>query len=350
MTLARAVAYARSRSLDPREPAGAALAGADIIACSLGPNNAHWAITSVLDDALTFAATQGRGGKGIADLLGGRQRAESRRQRRGLFASEDDRRRPLDSERQGERVGVRARTRFPGPRRGRLQHRRPAAATARPPAPASPRRARPASRRWSSPQSPTATADEVRKILSDTLRQDRRRHLQRAAGTTSTASAESTPRGRSTRRSACKPTPCRTTRPPRHRQARRAGPQLPTAQGRRRVPMDGAVDRQTVKLANADAERELDVSLIDGRAVFEGDIVLTRGLETLGVGHSDVGRRWPARRWSTTSSRRCPTSSASPRRSRTWEAKHGDHVQETHDSRRTTSSFAPAPAAVRRSG
>jgi hypothetical protein len=29
--------------------------------------------------------------------------------------------------------------------------------------------------------------------------------------------------------------------------------------------------------------------------VFEGDIVLTRGLETLGVGHSDIGRRWPAR-------------------------------------------------------
>ena len=29
--------------------------------------------------------------------------------------------------------------------------------------------------------------------------------------------------------------------------------------------------------------------------MFEGDIVLTRGLETLGVGHSDVGRRWPNR-------------------------------------------------------
>jgi astacin len=48
-----------------------------------------------------------------------------------------------------------------------------------------------------------------------------------------------------------------------------------------------------VKLPGDADARELEASVIDGRAVFEGDIVLTRGLETLGVGHSDVGRRWP---------------------------------------------------------
>jgi astacin len=50
----------------------------------------------------------------------------------------------------------------------------------------------------------------------------------------------------------------------------------------------------TVQLPGG-AERQLDVSLIENRAVFEGDIVLTRGLETLGVVHSNIGRRWPAR-------------------------------------------------------
>jgi len=48
-----------------------------------------------------------------------------------------------------------------------------------------------------------------------------------------------------------------------------------------------------VKIRLNGVEREVDVSLIEDRAVFEGDIVLTRGLETLGIGHSDVGRRWP---------------------------------------------------------
>ncbi|MFN0070491.1 MAG: S8 family peptidase [Chloroflexota bacterium] len=61
-TLARAVAYA----VDPsREiPALAASAGADVIVCSLGPNGADWDITSVMDLAIRFAATQGREGKG----------------------------------------------------------------------------------------------------------------------------------------------------------------------------------------------------------------------------------------------------------------------------------------------
>lgn len=61
-TLARAVAYAA----DPtREDAQATAAnGADVIACSLGPNGADWDLTSVLDLALGFAAASGRGGRG----------------------------------------------------------------------------------------------------------------------------------------------------------------------------------------------------------------------------------------------------------------------------------------------
>jgi len=61
-TLARAVAYAA----DPTREDGSATAGsgADVIACSLGPNGADWDLTSVLDLAIRFAANQGRGGLG----------------------------------------------------------------------------------------------------------------------------------------------------------------------------------------------------------------------------------------------------------------------------------------------
>src|SRR5262249_7269569 len=61
-TLARAIAYAANPSLE--NAALAASAGADVIACSLGPNTATWQIRQVMSDALDFAATQGRGGKG----------------------------------------------------------------------------------------------------------------------------------------------------------------------------------------------------------------------------------------------------------------------------------------------
>ena len=62
-TLARAVAYAA----DPRlEVAGADVAaGADVIVSSLGPSTAaNWALTTVLENAILFAARQGRRGRG----------------------------------------------------------------------------------------------------------------------------------------------------------------------------------------------------------------------------------------------------------------------------------------------
>ena len=64
-TLARALAYAAAPDLEP----GSGIPrseGADIIACSLGPNSAKWEIRQVMADAIDFAATQGRGGKGCA--------------------------------------------------------------------------------------------------------------------------------------------------------------------------------------------------------------------------------------------------------------------------------------------
>jgi thermitase len=59
-TLARAIAYAADPSL---EGVGGE-AGADVIACSLGPNTATWTMREVLSDAITFARRNGRGGKG----------------------------------------------------------------------------------------------------------------------------------------------------------------------------------------------------------------------------------------------------------------------------------------------
>jgi hypothetical protein len=63
-TLARALAYAARASLE--DPTKAASAGADVIACSLGPNGPVWTMRQVLSDAIDFAATQGRDGKGCA--------------------------------------------------------------------------------------------------------------------------------------------------------------------------------------------------------------------------------------------------------------------------------------------
>lgn len=63
VTLARAIAYAADPSLevesaDPKQ-------GADIIVCSLGPNDSNrWGLTSALKDAITFATTRGRNGLG----------------------------------------------------------------------------------------------------------------------------------------------------------------------------------------------------------------------------------------------------------------------------------------------
>jgi subtilisin family serine protease len=58
-TLARAVAYAATPSLE-----GATGRGADVIVSSLGPNGADWALTTVLDNALRYAARRGREGLG----------------------------------------------------------------------------------------------------------------------------------------------------------------------------------------------------------------------------------------------------------------------------------------------
>ena len=63
-TLARALAYAAAPDLE--NPARPRSEGADIIACSLGPNGATWEIRQVLSSAIDFVATQGRDGKGCA--------------------------------------------------------------------------------------------------------------------------------------------------------------------------------------------------------------------------------------------------------------------------------------------
>jgi hypothetical protein len=63
-TLARAIGYAARPALEPAAPAD--VTGADIISCSLGPNRAVWTIRQILSDAIDFAATEGRDGKGCA--------------------------------------------------------------------------------------------------------------------------------------------------------------------------------------------------------------------------------------------------------------------------------------------
>jgi thermitase len=63
-TMARAIAYAA----DPTQevPGANPAEGADVISCSLGPNqrNGAWRMTSTLRDAIDFAVNKGRGGRG----------------------------------------------------------------------------------------------------------------------------------------------------------------------------------------------------------------------------------------------------------------------------------------------
>jgi thermitase len=65
-TLARAVAYAANPTTE--DSGASATDGADVIACSLGPNGADWDLTSVLDLAIQSAAANGRGGLGVPIL------------------------------------------------------------------------------------------------------------------------------------------------------------------------------------------------------------------------------------------------------------------------------------------
>lgn len=64
VTLARAVAYAAdpSTEVEDADPA----TGAGVISSSLGPNGANWALTSVLENAIVFAASNGRQGLGTS--------------------------------------------------------------------------------------------------------------------------------------------------------------------------------------------------------------------------------------------------------------------------------------------
>jgi len=58
-TLARALAYAAEPTTE-----GVAAPGADVVACSLGPNEATWKMSNVLSDAIDFIAERGRSGQG----------------------------------------------------------------------------------------------------------------------------------------------------------------------------------------------------------------------------------------------------------------------------------------------
>jgi subtilisin family serine protease len=63
VTLARAVAYCADPSTEDPDATGSD--GAHVISCSLGPSiSSAWTLSSVLDDAIRFAATNGRGGLG----------------------------------------------------------------------------------------------------------------------------------------------------------------------------------------------------------------------------------------------------------------------------------------------
>jgi hypothetical protein len=61
-TLARAVAYATDPSTEVAD--ADPQTGADVISCSLGPNGDPFELESVLEDAIDFAVTSGRGGLG----------------------------------------------------------------------------------------------------------------------------------------------------------------------------------------------------------------------------------------------------------------------------------------------
>ena len=62
LELARAIAFAASPRAFGDEFAAT---GADTLTCAEGPENGHWTLMSVLDDALQFAADQGRSGRGM---------------------------------------------------------------------------------------------------------------------------------------------------------------------------------------------------------------------------------------------------------------------------------------------
>ncbi|MGE0423667.1 MAG: S8 family serine peptidase [Reyranellaceae bacterium] len=66
-TLARALAYAANPALEPVSGFPAS-SGADVIACSLGPNGAQWQMEPILQDAIDYAVSTGRDGRGTAVL------------------------------------------------------------------------------------------------------------------------------------------------------------------------------------------------------------------------------------------------------------------------------------------
>lgn len=288
VTLARAVAYAASPQL---EPAGDGIRGADIIACSLGPNNAPWPIASVLDDALRFAATEGRGGLGVPifwavdnapnpvandevcshehTIAVGRS-TRSDRENGSAFGPDLDFLAPgveVFSTESGGAYGISTGTSFAAPCAAGVAALALAARS-------------------------QATAAEVRRLMRDTCDQiggvtytnghhpkyghgrvNAARAVQQAVGMADDEAAVAAPQ----EDEAAGPPP--------------VGPQLPRESGEGEYRWTAPATLR-VRLPDG-TERDLDVSVIDGRAVFEGDIVLTRGLETLGIGHSDVGRRWP---------------------------------------------------------
>ena len=291
VTLARAVGYAANPALEPQ---GAGLTGADVIACSLGPNNAPWALTSVLEDALEFAATSGRAGKGIAIFWAvdnapnpvandevcahptttavGRS-TRNDRENGSAFGPELDFLAPgvdVFSTTSGGGYGSSTGTSYAAPCAAGVAALVVGAKKA-------------------------LKASEVRKILTDTC--DKiggvtyvgGRHTKYGSGRINAAKAVAVASGvQQDEESGTEMAADETVGPA------AVGPQLPPTQGGGECSWT-APSIVRVKLPNAADSRELEVSVIDGRAVFEGDIVLTRGLETLGVGHSDVGRRWPNR-------------------------------------------------------
>jgi subtilisin family serine protease len=295
VTLARAVAYVAQPSLEPAGtlPNGAALPGADVIACSLGPNNARWDITSVLDDAINFAATRGRGGKGcpifwavdnapnpVANdevcshpktIAVGRS-TRNDKENGSAFGPELDFLAPgvdVFSTTSGGGYGTSTGTSFAAPCAAGVAALVVAA-------------------------KPAATAAEVRALFTATCDKvggvtytpptAAGRHDKYGFGRINAARAVDLALGVQN-----EPVSDDEAAP-----APLVGPQFSPPQGGGETQWT-APSLVRVKLANEAAPRELEVSIIDNRAVFEGDIVLTRGLETLGVGHSDVGRRWKNR-------------------------------------------------------
>ena len=307
VTLARAVAYAAQPSLEPAgTQGGAALPGADVIACSLGPNNAAWAITVGDEGRAHLRGDAGPRRQGHPDLLGRRQRAEPGDERPGLLASDDDCGRSVDAQRQGERVGVRARTRLPRPRCRRLQH-------------------------------------DFRRRLRHLDRHQLRRPLRRRRGGAGRSPPNPMPRPPTCARSSATPatrsaaSPTRAGRHDKYGQGRinatkavyialdvqqdEAGAAPPAGRraavsgraGRRRNTMDGALDRQRQARQRGRPARARGLDHRRPRRL--------RGRHRPDPRSRDARRRpqrrrpplGRTRRWSTTSTRRCPTSRASPK-------------------------------------